>query len=65
MKMNPLDWIAVVLVVIGGLNWGLYGLLNMDLVNVIVGGFPPLNTIVYVLVALSALYLLYFALMKK
>jgi len=63
--MNPLDWIAVVLVVIGGLNWGLYGLLNMDLVNVIVGGFPPLNTIVYVLVALSALYLLYFALMKK
>ncbi len=65
MKMNPLDWIAVVLVVIGGLNWGLYGLFNMDLVNVIVGSFPPLNTIVYVLVALSALYLLYFALMKK
>jgi uncharacterized membrane protein YuzA (DUF378 family) len=51
-----LDIVALVLVIIGGLNWGLVALANMDLVKLLFGGIPPLDTIVYVLVALSALY---------
>lgn len=64
MKMNPIDWIAFVLVVIGGLNWGLYGLFNkFDLVKVIFQE-GPLAMIVYILVGLAALYYLVMTLMK-
>ncbi|PIO02894.1 DUF378 domain-containing protein [Candidatus Micrarchaeota archaeon CG_4_10_14_0_2_um_filter_55_9] len=59
MKKSALDWIAEILVIIGGLNWGLVGLANMNLVETLVGGIPPLNTAVYALVGLSALYMLY------
>jgi uncharacterized protein len=59
MKMNVLDWIAFVLVIVGGLNWGLVGLFDVDLVNVIFGSIPVVQRIVYVLVGLSALYMIY------
>ncbi|MBU0536622.1 MAG: DUF378 domain-containing protein, partial [Nanoarchaeota archaeon] len=36
-KLEVLDWIALVLVIVGGLNWGLVGLLNLDLVQTILG----------------------------
>lgn len=48
--------ITFALLVVGGLNWGLVGLLNIDLVQLLVGGVPGLATIVYVLVGLSALW---------
>ena len=60
MKKNVLDWIAFVLVIIGGINWGLVGLFSFDLVEAIFGAVPWLATIIYVLVGLSALYLIYF-----
>ena len=31
-KLNALDWVALVLVIVGGLNWALVGLFNFDLV---------------------------------
>jgi uncharacterized protein len=65
MKKNILDLIAILLVVIGGVNWGLVGLLNMDLVQLLLGSIPILAQIVYVLVGLSALYVLYIELIKK
>ena len=65
MEMNPLEWVAVVLVVIRGLNWGLYGVFGTDLVNIITGSFAPLDTIVYALIAVSAIYLVWFALLKN
>ncbi|MBW3022656.1 DUF378 domain-containing protein [Candidatus Woesearchaeota archaeon] len=64
MKRGLLDVIALVLVIIGGLNWGLVGLFNLDLVQAIFGSIPVLAKIVYILVGLSALYMIYFA-MKK
>ena len=64
-KMSTLDWIALILVVIGALNWGLYGLMKMDLVAVLLGGIPILATLVYVIVALSGLWLIYNALTAK
>jgi uncharacterized protein len=58
-KMNALDWIAMVLLIIGGLNWGLVGLFNLDVVAALFGTQTPLSRIVYVLVGLSALYSIY------
>lgn len=54
--------IAFVLVVIGGLNWGLVGLggfigNDLNVVNMILGGWPAVEWLVYVLVGLSALWL--------
>ncbi len=55
---------ALWLVVIGGINWGLVGLgyfLNTDLniVHMILGSMPAIENAVYVLVGLSALWVLY------
>lgn len=64
-ERGAIDWIASILVVIGALNWGLVGLnsfgavsYNWDLVALILGGVPWLAAIVYLLVALSGIYLL-------
>lgn len=48
---------ALVLVVIGGLNWGLVGLFNLNIVSSLLGD-GVLTKIVYDLVGLSALYML-------
>lgn len=55
---NALDWIAFVLVVVGGLNWGLTAF-GYNVVNMILGSVQVLEQAVYVLVALSALYMIY------
>ena len=55
--MRTLDAVALVLVIVGGLNWGLVGGLNFDLVATLFGEMSALSRIVYVLVGLSAVYL--------
>lgn len=57
MKTGILDWIAFILVIIGGLNWGLVAL-GFNLVDAIFGA-GMLATIIYALVGLSALYMLF------
>jgi uncharacterized membrane protein YuzA (DUF378 family) len=64
MEKNVVDWIALVLVIVGGLNWGLVGALQFDLVEAILGSIPVLQRIVYGLVGLAALYMIYFAVKK-
>jgi uncharacterized membrane protein YuzA (DUF378 family) len=54
--MKTLDVIAAMLVVIGGLNWGLVGFANFDLVATLFGDASPLSRIVYCLVGLAALF---------
>jgi uncharacterized protein len=61
---SAIDWIALILVIVGGLNWGLVGLLNVDLVELIFGSIPILQRIVYIVVGLAAIYLIYFATKK-
>ena len=56
MKLSAIDFVAIVLVVIGGLNWGLVGLFNFDLVQAILGGVPILARLVYILVGVAAAY---------
>lgn len=63
-KKSTLDWIALVLVIIGGLNWGLFGISqDLNLVALIFG-YSIIARIVYILVGLSALYLIYYATKK-
>lgn len=58
--MKTLNIITLVLVIVGGLNWGLVGLFQFDLVAAIFGGQDAaLSRIVYVLVGLSAAWQLY------
>jgi len=65
MEKNVLDLVAMALVIIGGLNWGLVGALKMDLVQLLFGFMPMLADIIYILVGLSALYMLYATFIKK
>ncbi len=58
---NALFWTAVILVVIGAINWGLVGLFNFNLVAAIFGPLSPVSRVIYVLVGLAGLYLLYWA----
>jgi uncharacterized protein len=58
-NLNALDWIAYTLVIVGAINWGLVGLLNFNLVEVLFGFLPFLENLVYVLVGLAGLYLVY------
>ena len=51
-----MDTIALVLVIIGALNWGLIGLFNFDLVAALFGPASLLSRIVYSLVGLAGLY---------
>ena len=56
-KLTILDWITLILVIVGGLNWGLVGLFKFDLVAAIFGEMGIISRIVYILVGLSAVYL--------
>lgn len=55
---NVLDYVALVLTIIGGINWGLVGAFNFNLVSAIFGEMTSASRIVYVLVGLAALYCL-------
>ncbi|HNQ22262.1 MAG TPA: DUF378 domain-containing protein [Phycisphaerae bacterium] len=54
--MKALDVVAAVLLVVGGLNWGLVGLANFDLVAGLFGAGSILARVVYTLVGLAAAY---------
>lgn len=61
MKLTGIDWVALVLTIVGGLNWGLVGAFNFNLVDALFGEGSALARIVYVLVGLSAVWLVYTA----
>lgn len=54
--MKTLHKVAVLLLIVGGLNWGLVGLFNYNLVMALFGGYPAVEMLIYVLVGLSAVY---------
>jgi uncharacterized protein len=62
MKLQSLiDWIARILVLIGGLNWGLVGLFDFDLIASIFGKKSFLSRTVYSIVGLAAIHTVYLA----
>ena len=54
--MKKLDVLATVLLAVGGLNWGLVGLADFDLVAAIFGPMSVVSRLVYVVVGLCAAY---------
>ena len=55
--MKVIDRIALVLVIIGGLNWGSIGIFGLDIVAALFGGSASgLSRLVYILVCLSAIW---------
>ena len=57
--MKTVTWIALVLLIVGGLNWLLVGAFNFDLVAAVFGDMSSLSRIVYILVGLAALCILF------
>ena len=57
--MKTLTWIALILLIVGGLNWLLVGAFNFDLVAALFGDMSALSRIVYIVVGLAALYVLF------
>lgn len=58
--MKDLDlytWIALILVIVGGINWGLVGLFNVNLVSAILGNL--LGRLIFIIVGAGAGYLCY------
>ena len=54
--MKILDLVAKILVVVGAINWGLIGLLDRNLVTLILGSVPALVQLTYILVGVAGVY---------
>jgi uncharacterized protein len=68
-KNNPVDLIALILVIVGAINWGLVGIMNFNLVDALLGvdvlGTAWVAKIVYILVGIAGLWMIYLATNKK
>ncbi len=54
--MKTLKWTAMLLMVIGSINWGLVGIFNFNVIDAIFGVGSVIATIIYILVGLSGLW---------
>lgn len=54
--MKVIDTIALILVIIGAINWGLVGLFDFNLVDTLFGVMSVISRIIYILVGLSGLW---------
>jgi len=59
--MSAVDYIAMALLIVGGLNWAMVGLFDVDVVATLFGAGTPATRLVYVLVGIAALYSIYTA----
>lgn len=64
MKSKFLNWLAVLLSVIGAINWGLVGILNKDLIMGILGLGADLSKVIYIIVGVAGVWTLIFVLPK-
>ena len=58
--MKTLDYIALILVAIGAINWGLIGFFSFDLIRMIFGDMTMVSRVIYALVGIAGLYSLSF-----
>ncbi|PRR78360.1 hypothetical protein CLLI_17870 [Clostridium liquoris] len=58
--MRALDATALVLVVIGAINWGLIGFFSFDLVAALFGNMTAFTRVIYALVGIAGIYALSF-----
>lgn len=62
--MMALKRIALLLALIGGINWGLVGAFKFNLVEFLFGFMPVLATVVYIVIGISACYALFAYMIK-
>lgn len=58
--MKAIDYIVLVLVIIGAINWGLVGFFGLDLVAFLFGSMSVLSRIIYALIGICGLYAISF-----
>ncbi|MDM5181564.1 DUF378 domain-containing protein [Massilia sp. DJPM01] len=58
-QFSALDWAAMVLMIVGGINWGLVGAFEFDLVATLFGDRTSWSRLVYALVGIASLYAIY------
>lgn len=58
---NTFDWLALIVLIIGGVNWGMVGAFNINLVSLLFGEMTILTRLIYSLVGLSAIYITFAA----
>ena len=57
MRVRPFDWIALTLILIGAINWGLVGFFRFDIIAMLFGGMDSwISRVIYALVGLAGLY---------
>ncbi|KOA20895.1 hypothetical protein CLHOM_04830 [Clostridium homopropionicum DSM 5847] len=57
-KMSPIDKFSIIMMILGGINWGIIGLFQLNLINLLLNSLPLLEKIIYILVGLSSLNVL-------
>ena len=63
-NFNAMEWTALALLIIGGVNWGMIAAFNIDLVSSLFGVMTILTRVIYALVGVSALYIVYVSLFE-
>ncbi len=58
MKSKSIQSISQILLIIGGINWGLVGLLDINLVSALFGDMTSLSRVIYTIVGLAGIYAL-------
>lgn len=58
--MKALDYVVLVLVIIGAINWGLVGFFRFDLVQAIFGNMSMISRIIYGIIGICGLYAISF-----
>lgn len=59
--MKPVEQISMVLTIVGGVNWGLIGLFQFDVVAALFGEMSALTRVIYSLIGLAAVYEIVYA----
>lgn len=63
--MKTLNTISLILIIIGGINWGLVGFFQFNLVDFLFGSFSLLSRIIYCLVGIASIYSLSFFIKER
>jgi len=64
-KLGTVDWIALILVIIGAINWGIMGIAEKDLIMGIIGFSWSISRIIYIVVGVAGVWSLIFVLPKS
>jgi len=59
LKLNKAGWIALVVLIVGGLNWGLVGFFDFNLIAVVFGEMSLLSRVIYCIVGLATVYTIF------